>query len=178
MGFLLVVAGAVVTVLVQRWVRSTGGVNYDICWKNTRGAGSVDRPGGVEVQQRQLTVTFENRKDVPVTVRGIRVVFYKGDKPSDEEESPYMEFKRDRGEWGPFELVSLPSRIPVTRTISVAPGDNEPDRQRAVEEADRVEFEATIDGAKDIRIELALWNSLEPQTEHYRQAWWRRVFGG
>ena len=59
-----------------------------------------------------------------------------------------------------FGPVDLPPRAPVTQTIFVSPGHNESDRQRAVEEADRVEFEAIIDEARDITIRLALWNEL------------------
>ena len=46
--------------------------------------------------------------------------------------------------------------------MNVAPGRNEAVRQRAVEEADRVEFVAILDGAEDITEELALWGSQEP----------------
>ena len=108
-----------------------------------------------------------NRKDVPVTVWDMRVVFYKGDKLLDEAERPHIEFLDARATRGrsPLDLVNLPPRIPVTRTISVAPGHNELDRQRAVEEADRVQFVAIIDGAKDIRMQLALWEDLTPQTK-------------
>jgi hypothetical protein len=49
--------------------------------------------------------------------------------------------------------------------MSVAPGHNELDRQRAVEDADRVQFVTIIDGAKDIRMQLALWEDLTPQTK-------------
>jgi len=110
--------------------------------------------------------TFSNRKDIPVTIWDMRVVFYKGDKPLDEEERPHMEFTGASGARMPFSPVNLPPRVPVTRTIFVSPGHNESDRQRAVEEADRVEFEAIIDEARDITIRLALWNELAPQTKH------------
>jgi hypothetical protein len=69
-------------------------------------AGSVDGPGGVEVMQRQLGVTFLNRKDVPVSVWDLRVVFYKGGQPLGTEERPSLQFSgehggRDRSNWCP-----------------------------------------------------------------------------
>ena len=150
----------------ERWVRTWGAVRCDLDWWVARSAGSVDSPGGVEVQERQLKATFSNRKDIPVTIWDMRVVFYKGDKPLDEGERPHMEFTGPSDGRMAFGPVNLPPRVPVTRTIFVSPGHNESDRQRAVEEADRVEFEAIIDEARDITIRLALWNELAPQTKH------------
>jgi hypothetical protein len=151
----------------ERWVRTWGEVRCDLRWLNTRGAGSVDSPGGVEVQERQLEVTFLNRKDVPVTVWEMRVVFYRGNKPLDDEERPHVAFTRPSGGMGPgpFELVNLSPRIPVRRTVIVSPGHEEHRRQRAVEEADRIEFLAEIEGAKTISTRLAPWNTLTPQTK-------------
>jgi hypothetical protein len=68
----------------ERWVRTWGAVRCDLVWWVARSTGSVDSPGGVEVQERQLKATFSNRKDIPVTIWDMRVVFYKGDKPLDE----------------------------------------------------------------------------------------------
>jgi hypothetical protein len=75
------IAGAVVGLFGERWVRRIGGVRCDIRWINSRGAGGPGSPGGVEVQERQLQATFLNRKDVPVTIWGMRVDFYKGASP-------------------------------------------------------------------------------------------------
>ena len=147
----------------ERWVRRWGEVRCDIRWSNTRGAGSVDSPGGVEVQERQLEDTFLNRKDVPVTVWEMQVVFYREDKALDEQERPYVEFTRAGGGKGPFELVNLPPRIPVTRRVVVSSGHNELLRQQAVGEADRIEVVALIEGAGTISTRLASWDTLVPQ---------------
>ena len=147
--------GVVVGLFGERWVRTWGKVECKTDWQPVRGEVSPDSPGGVRFLERQLKVTFLNRKDVPVTVWDMRVVFYKGGNALDEEERPHMEFVGPGRT--PLDLVNLPPRVPVTRTISVTPGHNETARQRAVEEADKVEFVAIMDGAKDIRRELAPW---------------------
>jgi hypothetical protein len=171
--------GVVVGLLGERWVRTWGEVQCKIDWWSTRGAGGLDSPGGVQVQERQLRVTFLNRKDVPVTVWDMRVVFYRGDKALNEKERPHTEFADAEVGRRSLDLVNLPPRIPVTRTITVTPGRDEPDKQQAVEEADRVEFVAIIEGTGDIRMKLASWKDLTPYhtaTEH--RPWWRRFVGG
>jgi len=160
-------AGAVVGLFGQRWVRRIGGVRCDIRWINSRGAGGPGSPGGVEVQERQLQATFLNRKDVPVTIWGMRVDFYKGGKPLDDEERPSLEFSGSQGGKRPvFDLTTLHPRIPATLTVIVSPGHNEHRRQRAAEEADRIEFVAVIEGTRDRRTGLAPWDELEPQAKH------------
>ena len=42
--------GVVLGLFGERWVRRIGGVQCDIRWINSAGAGGVDSPGGVEVQ--------------------------------------------------------------------------------------------------------------------------------
>ena len=159
--------GVAMGVFWERWVRTWGKVRCDIDWRVARSDGSGDSPGGVKVHERELTATFSNRKDIPVTVWDMRVVFYKGDNPLDEEERPNIEFSGVGGGRIPsFNPVNLPPRIPVARRIFVSPGHNESDRQRAVENADRVEFEAIIDEARNITMRLALWNVRTPQTKH------------
>jgi hypothetical protein len=170
------VVSVALTLLGQRWLRNKGGVDCDLYWQPTRGEGSVDSPGGARVLERQLSITFLNRKDIPVTVRSMQVVFYKAGKPLSENERPDLTLL-DGGR-RPLDLVNLPPHEHVTKTISVEPGHNQYDKQRAVEEADQVGFEANIDGAKDIRLELALWSTREPQTEHQQRPWWRRLFEG
>jgi len=158
--------GVVLGLFGERWVRTWGEVRCDMRWSVGRGAGGVDSPGGVEVQERQLQATFLNRKDVPVTVWDMRVELYKGGKPLDAQERPYLEFAGPRGGRRPsFELTTLHPRIPVSHTVIVSPGHNEYERQRAAEEADRIEFVAVIEGAKTISTRLAPWDELEPQTK-------------
>jgi len=156
-----VVSGVLFVVLVPRWLRKSGKVDCELLWEVARGAGSAGSPGR-EVQQRQLTVTFKNHKDVPVTVRSMKAVFYRGNKLLDEQEHPHVQFTRNGGRPGPFQLVSLPPFEPVTLRVTVYPGNDEPTRQRAVEEADRVEFVAEIEGYKTKRTGLALWNDETP----------------
>jgi hypothetical protein len=162
------IAGAVVGTLLglfgERWARTLGKVRCEIKWLSARGAGS--RPN-VEVQERQLEVTFLNRKDVPVTVWDMQVVFYKEGKPLGEEERPSTRLVDANvpGGRGPLDLVTLPPRVHVKQTISVEPGHNEHVKQRAVEAADRVEFQVSIEGARNITMALAPWNELTPQTE-------------
>jgi hypothetical protein len=121
--------------------------------------------------ERHLTVTFENHKDIPVTVWEMRMVFYKGDKLLEEAERPVVSVIDERAEYSPISWVSLPPHIPVTRTISVAPNrvdhahyDYErlrvEEKLRGVQEADRIEFVAVLDGNKVIREDLALWGQL------------------
>jgi hypothetical protein len=180
-GGLLSLVVSMVTLIVARWLRRRGKVRCEIDWRPVRSAGSVDSPGGVEVHERHLKVMFLNGKDVPVTVWDMRVVFYKGDKPLDERECPDMQFTDPNGVMGvkPLDLVNLPPHVPVTPTISVYPHRNAAvpqqlasDRERAVKEADRIEFVAIIDGARDIRTELAPWNDPTPQTKRLPERPW------
>jgi hypothetical protein len=143
-----------------------GKVRCDLEWGVALSAGSLNGPSGVEVQERQLKATFLNRKDIPATIWDMRGVFYKGDGPLDERERPHLQFTGTGGGRKAFSPVNLPPRVPVSRTIFVSPGHDETDRQRAVEEADRVEFEAVIDESRDMTMRLALWRDLEPQTKH------------
>ena len=70
-------------------------------WRAWRTAGSDDSPGGVQVEERRLRVTFLNQKDVDVTVWDMRVAFYnRGGKLLEEWERPYMEFSNDSGGLG------------------------------------------------------------------------------
>jgi hypothetical protein len=162
---LFTLLGVALGLFGERWVRTVGRVRCDLRWANSLGAGGVDSPGGVEVQQRQLEVTFLNRKDVPVTVWDMQVTFYKGDMPLDEEERPQMNFAPERSAPARFERATLPPRIHVSRTVVVSPGHNEYRRQQAVEEADRIEFTAEIEGAGTISARLAPWDTLEDQEE-------------
>jgi hypothetical protein len=65
-----------------------------------------------------------------------------------------------------FDLTTLHPRIPATLTVIVSPGHNEHRRQRAADEADRIELVAVIEGTRDRRTGLAPWDELEPQAKH------------
>ena len=154
--------GGVTGLLGERWSRTWGKVVCKLDWSPTMSTYSAQSPSGHHVTQRSLKVTFLNRKDVPVTVWGMRVVFYNGARPLAEEERPHLEIADAEG--GPEDPVTLPPRVHVTRTLTlnVAPGRNEALRQRAVEEADRIEFVAVLEGARDKSEKLALWGSQAP----------------
>jgi hypothetical protein len=154
------------TLLAQSLWRKVGKVDCELYWKNTRREEFPNRSGDVRVLERRLAVTLKNHKDVPVTVRSMAVVFYRQGEPLDAGEHPHVQFTRNGGSPRPsFELVSLPTLIPVTRTVIVSSGQHEHRRQKAVEEAARIEFVAVIEGAKDIRTRLAPWNELEAETK-------------
>jgi hypothetical protein len=171
-GGLVGFVSSIGTLIVARWLRSRwGNVRCEIAWLPEQTAGSVDSPGGLEVRERRLTVTFLNRKEVPVTVWGMQVVFYKGGKPLDEWLRPNMQFAVPGGGIRPMDLVNLPPRVHITSTMSLHVFRNLDDdslrgqKLQAVHEADRVEFVAILDGARDIKTELAPWNDPTPQTK-------------
>src|SRR5215211_3532875 len=145
----------VLGLFLERWVRRWGAVRCEIDWQVARGASSVDSPGGVQVEERHLQVTFRNEKDLPVTVLEMGVVFYKGGKPIEEWARPDVKVFDERGETSPVSLVNLPSHIAVLRKISVTPERDNPFKRRVLEEADRAEFVAIIVGARDKREELS-----------------------
>jgi hypothetical protein len=167
-GGLLGILGALLGVAWERWVRSWGKVLCAIDdWKVNKTVVAASRPDGIDVEERRLQVTFLNRKDVPVTVWDMQVVFYKQDKPLDEGERPRLEFVNESNRTSPLDPVDLPSRKAITQTIRVAPllPDSvtlDPNRLRAVQEADRVEFVANIVGAKDVSEDLTPWQDLMP----------------
>jgi hypothetical protein len=146
--------GVVLGVVLQRWERKWGAVRCELDWQVARAAGSVDSPGGVQVEERQLKVTFRNEKDLPVTVLKMEVVFYNGGKPIDKWARPEVGVFDERGQTSPVTLVNLPSHIAVPRTISVTADRGNPEKRRMLEEADRAEFVATIVGARDKREKL------------------------
>lgn len=152
------VAGGVFTLLGvlfglfgERWVRRWGRVHCDTHWRVQR---TKFRPDDALVLERRLDILFLNRKDVDVTVVEMRVEFYKGGKPFDEERAPTVEFVDERDETKPLSSVNLPSRKPVPLTIRVAYEKDNVFRLGALEEADRARFVARLDGARDKRKEL------------------------
>jgi hypothetical protein len=143
--------GVSVGLFGERLVRRLGGVRCSIdSWFIQRGGARPD--GGTTAEERRLQVTFLNRKELPVTVLDMRVVFYEGDNPLEDWTRPHMEFVDDRDQKSPLGLVNLPPFLAVTRTISVTPGRD--DKLRALEEADKAEFVASIVGARDKWLEL------------------------
>jgi hypothetical protein len=161
--------GALAGLFGARWVRTWGEVRCEIEWWPTRGTTNASRPSGNQFLERQLKATFLNRKDVPVTIWDIQVVFYKDGQPLDEAQRPYIGLA-DSPQKSPFDFVNLPPHIPTARTLSVDPQHSAADdrqqaiaNQRAVEEADRVEFVATIDAARGtLKGDLALWDDPTP----------------
>jgi len=156
------VVGAVVGLVGGRWVRTLGKVRCETRWYPERTAVSESSPSGVQVQERHLEVTFRNGKDVPVTVWAMEVVFYKGAKPLDADERPVVDIADSTAPTGgrSLEHVNLPPHEPVTYTLRVLPFTSafalayDPEKLKAVEDADRVEFVAHMVGAKDVRKEL------------------------
>jgi len=112
--------------------------------------------------ERRLKVWFLNQKELPVTVRDMRVVYYKGAQPLKEEEHPHVQFVNENGEWRSLSSVHLPSREPVEQIISVtlgavlsgSPSSPDPVKKRAVKEANEAVFEAKILGARDRKKKL------------------------
>jgi hypothetical protein len=146
--------GVVLGLVLDRWVRRWGAVRCKIDWQVARGAGSVNSPGGLQVDERQLKFTFRNEKDLPVTVLKMEGVFYKGSKPLEEWARPDVKIFDERRETSVGSLVNLPSHKAVSRTISLAPERNNPFKRRMLEEADEAEFVAAIIGARDKREQL------------------------
>jgi hypothetical protein len=119
-------------------------------------------------EERRLKVTFLNRKELSVTVWDMRVEFSREGQLLDEKDRPYMYFVEERDQFSPLAPVDLPSGKTVERTISVTLGavhsgsasKPEPDKLQAVQEADRVEFVASMVGARDIRRDLTAWQDV------------------
>jgi hypothetical protein len=173
--------GALVGLFGERWVRSRGEVRCEIHWRTGSGAST---PEGAEFWDRLLELTFLNRKDVPVTVWTMQVVFYKDDKPLNEGEHPHASFINEQDQTWPVGPVNLPSHVPVTRKLVVelgtpTPGRRlmsspDPDKLRAVQEADRVEFVARMVGARDISKNLTRWQDTKKCRETVTSPpWWR-----
>jgi hypothetical protein len=148
--------GVVVGLFGERWVRRLGRVWCEVdAWYVARGRGTT-------AEERRLQVTFLNGKDLDVTVWDMRVEFSKGGQLLEEGERPHVKFIDEHNQWSQPGPVNLPSRKPVTRTLSVALGDvhsgsmtrPDPDKLRAVQGADRAEFVASIIDAKDKKKKL------------------------
>lgn len=186
-GGIFTLLGVVTGLFGERWVRSRGEVRCEIDWST--GLGAATPEGGTQVWDRLLELTFLNRKDVPVTVWAMEVVFYKDDKPLSEGEGPHVSFINEQDQTSPMGTVNLPSHEPVTRKLVVELGtpaefgrrvrSPDPDKLRVVQKAERVEFVARMVGARDIRENLTRWqdptNCRKTVTS---PSWWRRVFGG
>jgi hypothetical protein len=160
------VVGAVVGLFGERWVRRWGDVRCvmkDDDWYVPDGAYP---PGSGIPRERRLRVTFLNGKELPATVLGLRVEFYKGGELLEEWARPRVQLVEEGGntsEISELRPVSLPPHIPVPleiRVISLGPHDTDEQntaRLRALEEADRAKFVATLIGAPDEPKELELY---------------------
>jgi hypothetical protein len=154
--------GVVVGLFGERWVRRLGRVWCEVdAWYVARGRGTT-------AEERRLQVTFLNGKDLDVTVWDMRVEFSREGQLLDEKDRPYIYFVDERDQFSPLAPVDLPSGKTVERTISVTLGavhsgsasKPEPDKLQAVQEADRVEFVASMVGARDIRRDLTAWQDV------------------
>jgi hypothetical protein len=143
--------GGTLGLVGERLVRRIGKVQCEIdnYWIQ-QGAARPD--GGGTAEERRLQVTLLNRKELPVTVTDMRVVFYKENKPLEDWTRPHISFVDGSVQGSPVDLVNIPAYTGVTRTMSLIPGRD--DKLRELEKADRAEFEADIVGAKDITVEL------------------------
>jgi hypothetical protein len=167
-GGFFTLLGVALGLFGQRWVRRIGEVRCVlVAWKDHGSTVNASRESGKDINERRLEVKFLNRKDETVTVWDMRVVFYKQGQPLDEEDRPDMQFVGESART-PLGPVDLPPRETVTRVISVYPHRNVdyPEQQakklEAVHEADKVEFVATMVGAKDVSKELTRWHDLTP----------------
>jgi hypothetical protein len=109
---------------------------------------------------RRLRVKFLNHKDLPVTVWGLRVEFYKGDKLLEEWARPHVHLVDESGSISELRQVPLPPYITVPlELLVISLGAHDTDEQQAaklqeLKEADRAVFVATFIGAKEERREL------------------------
>jgi hypothetical protein len=155
--------GVVVGLFGERWVRRLGRVRYWTDWQVQRGEFRAEV--GTVALERQLKVTFLNRKDVGVTVQDMRVEFYNREgQLLGEEERPYLYFiDPESNEWSAPGPVDLPPGRTVQQTISLTLGEvqsgsvtnPEPARQKAVEGAAWAVFVARIVGAWNKRRKLS-----------------------
>lgn len=144
------ILGGTLGLVGERLVRKIGKVEckIDNYWIQQGAA----RSGGGTAEERRLQVTLLNRKELPVTVTDMRVVFYKENKPLEDWTRPNISFVDGSVQGSPVDLVNIPAYTGVTRTMSLIPGRD--DKLRELENADRAEFVAVIVGAKDITVEL------------------------
>jgi hypothetical protein len=140
--------GGTLGLVGERLVRRIGEVQCKIHrWWIQQGAA---RPGGGgTAEERRLEVTLLNRKELPVTVTDMRVVFYKGGKPLEGWTEPNISFVDGSVQGSSVGLVNIPPYTGVTRILSVVPGRT--DKLRELEKPDKAEFVAKIVGAKDIK---------------------------
>jgi hypothetical protein len=140
------VAGALVGLLGERWVRSRGNVQCMIlAWTENEGNNAGPSVRGLEVR-------FVNEKELPVIVLDMRVEFYEGGKPLEEWARPSLQFVNEANFKSQLSPMNVPSRSAVTQQFIVAAGRE--DIQRELAQTDRGEFVAKIVGAGEKRAEL------------------------
>jgi hypothetical protein len=131
--------GVLVGLFGERLVRRIGNVRCKKdSWKLQAGNGIAE--------ERYLQVTFVNRKEVPVTVMEMQVLFYKGGVPLEEWVRPGLAFVDARGQRSPAGPVTLLPNIAFPLTISVTAGvtAGRDDIREELAKADRAEFVARI----------------------------------
>ena len=163
------IVGAVVGVMVglfgERWLRRWGEVECRIekgDWYVER-----DRGGGV-VKERRLRVAFLNRKELPVTLWGVRIEFSKGGEPLEEWARPLVRLVKEPGSIADERItdelgaVTLPPHIPVPLEFSVLPeggamqgtDQERAEKLRTLKETDSATFVATFFDARPKREKL------------------------
>jgi hypothetical protein len=156
-GGVLGIVGVVLGLLLQRFLQRTGAVRHRI----GEGDWFVERSTRAEVEERRLRVAFLNRKDVPVTVWGMRVEFSRGGVPLEDWARPHVQRVEQDGGISELSPVTLPPHIHVPLVIRVIPERVPHDtpqertaRLQKLQEADSAVFEATLIGARDKREKL------------------------
>jgi hypothetical protein len=113
-GGVLGIVGVVLGLLLQRFLQRTGAVQHRI----EEGDWFVERSTSAEVEERRLRVAFLNRKDVPVTVWGMRVEFSRGGVPLEDWARPHVQRVEQDGRIS--ELKYIQSNIEAPRLLTDA----------------------------------------------------------
>jgi hypothetical protein len=127
-------------------------------------AGSVDGPGGVEVMQRQLGVTFLNRKDVPVSVWDLRVCSTRGDSPSVPRSARACSSRASTA--GGTVRTGAPPSTYTRDANRVRRALHQPRKAAAIARGGPDRVRGRDRGGQD-RTQLARWNDLTPQEKRY-----------
>lgn len=135
--------GTLLGLFGERLVRRIGEVRCDV--------DSWDFPDIDHSDRRDLQVTFLNRKEVPVTVRDMRVNFYSEGRPLEGwVRRPQLWLVDESDQRSTMGALNLFPHEAVVQTIRVFVLLSDPNRE-VLAKADRAEFVANIVGTKDVR---------------------------